>query len=149
MTLIQTWVGRTAISQVSDRRLTDPTTGDVKNDIYNKAVSWCGRRAVSFTGLAYIDRRQKEPVSHWIAKILADHHHLQGTSPSGDHVDDHDRGAELVTRRGAAIAVAHSRCTQSSAVMRNLGDHTPPIRDPRDVSCFRERRVAQARTPPR
>jgi hypothetical protein len=65
VTLIQTWVGGTAILQVSDRRLTDPTTGDVKNDIYNKAVSWCGRRAVSFTGLAYIDRRQKEPVSHF------------------------------------------------------------------------------------
>ena len=111
MTLIQTWVGRTAISQVSDRRLTDPTTGDVKNDIYNKAVSWCGRRAVSFTGLAYIDRRQKEPVSHWIAKILADHHHLQGEIGQFVHADVVDMLAAAtpsgLSAVGALYGVTH------------------------------------------
>ena len=110
MTLIQTWVGRTAISQVSDRRLTDPTTGDVKNDIYNKAVSWCGRRAVSFTGLAYIDRRQKEPVSHWIAKILADHHHLQGEIGQFVHADVVDMLAAGQTNPGSDAQPSPGQC---------------------------------------
>jgi len=43
-----------------------------------KAVSWCARRAVCFTGLARIDKAQRKPVSHWIAETLADHVTLDG-----------------------------------------------------------------------
>jgi hypothetical protein len=50
----------------------------VVTDSQNKAVSWCARRAVCFTGLARIDRAQKKPVSHWIAETLADHATLDG-----------------------------------------------------------------------
>ena len=94
-------------------------------------------------------RLKAEDVHRIIAALEAAEKALGASSPSGDHVDDHDRGAELVTRRGAAIAVAHSRLHTVLRGDAHLGDPTPPIRDPRDVSCFRERCVAQARTPPR
>jgi hypothetical protein len=73
MTLLQTWICPTGILQVSDRRLTNARTGKVVDDVFNKAVSWCARRTVGFTGIGYLGRNQKEPVSHFIAKTLADH----------------------------------------------------------------------------
>lgn len=73
MTLLQTSVYPGGVLQVSDRRLTNPKTKNVITDSQNKAVSWCARRAVCFTGIARIDKAQKKPVSHWIAETLADH----------------------------------------------------------------------------
>jgi hypothetical protein len=73
MTLLQTWICPTGILQVSDRRLTNARTGKVVDDVFNKSVSWCARRTVGFTGIGYLGRNQKEPVSHFIAKTLADH----------------------------------------------------------------------------
>jgi hypothetical protein len=69
MTLVQTLITREHILQVSDRRLT-VSTGAVVDDAYNKAVSWCGDFAVGFTGIAFIDKRQRKPVSEWIAETL-------------------------------------------------------------------------------
>lgn len=69
MTLIQTLVTPNHIVQVSDRRLTIQD-GSVFDDQYNKSVSWCGELIIGFTGIAFIDRRQKQPVSEWIAEQL-------------------------------------------------------------------------------
>ncbi|WP_280259463.1 hypothetical protein [Nocardia abscessus] len=71
MTLIQTLVTPNHILQVSDRRLTR-ANGSVFDDSHNKAVSWCGDFALGFTGLAFIDRAQRKPVSEWIAETLCD-----------------------------------------------------------------------------
>ncbi|MEV6095248.1 hypothetical protein [Nocardia sp. NPDC051981] len=71
MTLIQTLVTPNHILQVSDRRLTRGD-GTIFADSHNKAVSWCGEMAIGFTGLAFIDRAQRKPVSEWIAEMLCD-----------------------------------------------------------------------------
>ncbi|MEV6225110.1 hypothetical protein AB0M13_26010 [Nocardia fluminea] len=91
MTLIQTLVTPRHILQVSDRRLTRGD-GTVFDDSHNKAVSWCGEMAVGFTGLAFIDRAQRKPVSEWIAETLCD-------------VEDVEQGVEKL-RKGAEDAIA-------------------------------------------
>lgn len=91
MTLIQTLVTPDHILQVSDRRLTR-SNGSVFDHAHNKAVSWCGEMAVGFTGIAFIDRAQKKPVSEWIAETLCD-------------VVDIEDGVEKL-RRGAEEAIA-------------------------------------------
>ncbi|WP_280397947.1 hypothetical protein [Nocardia carnea] len=90
MTLIQTLVTPDHILQVSDRRLTRGD-GTVFDDSHNKAVSWCGEMAIGFTGIAFIDRAQRKPVSEWIAETLCD-------------VSDVEEGVEKL-RRGAEEAV--------------------------------------------
>ena len=48
-------------------------------------------------------RLKAEDVHRIIAALEAAEKALGASSPSGDHVDDHDRGAELVTRRGRPL----------------------------------------------
>ncbi|AMS03189.1 hypothetical protein PP487_gp30 [Gordonia phage Herod] len=72
MTLVQTLLTPNHILQVSDRRLTFPD-GSVADDSYNKAVSWCSVFSIGFTGIAYIDRRQTQPVSEFITDGLCGH----------------------------------------------------------------------------
>lgn len=85
MTLIQTLLTPEFVIQVSDRRLS--YKGEIRDDSYNKAVSWCGMAAVGFTGgFAHVDYRLKESVTNWIAGRLAS----QETVGSG--VDSLDSG---------------------------------------------------------
>ncbi|MEV6659291.1 hypothetical protein [Nocardia fluminea] len=91
MTLIQTLVTPNHILQISDRRLTRGD-GTIFADSHNKAVSWCGELAIGFTGLAFIDRAQRKPVSEWIAETLCD-------------VTDVEDGVEKL-RKGAEDAIA-------------------------------------------
>lgn len=70
MTFIQTLLTPEFVILVSDRRLS--AQGGIYDDSYNKAVSWCGMIAVGFTGaFAHVDYRLQQPVTHWIAGILA------------------------------------------------------------------------------
>lgn len=71
MTLIQTLLSPTRILQVSDRRLTKG--GVPVSDSANKAVSWCAKFFIAFTGPAFMDWSQKKlPTSDWIATTLAE-----------------------------------------------------------------------------
>jgi hypothetical protein len=70
MTLIQTVWTQDRILQVSDRRLTAGKT--LVDDHYTKLVLWNERFTVGFTGLARVDRRQRESTALWMAKILSD-----------------------------------------------------------------------------
>lgn len=70
MTLIQVLLTPEFVLQVSDRRLS--AGGEARDDSYNKAVSWCGMVSVAFTGgFAHVDYRCEEPVTEWIAGVLA------------------------------------------------------------------------------
>jgi hypothetical protein len=70
MTLIQVLLTPEFVLQVSDRRLS--AAGQIRDDSYNKAVSWCGMATVGFTGaFAHVDYRCEEPVTEWIAGVLA------------------------------------------------------------------------------
>ena len=70
MTLIQTVWTQDRIIQVSDRRLT--AGGKLVDDHYTKLVLWNERFTVGFTGLARVDRRQRESTALWMAEILSD-----------------------------------------------------------------------------
>jgi hypothetical protein len=70
MTLIQTVWTNDRILQVSDRRLT--ANGTLVDDYYTKLVLWNERFTVGFTGLARVDRWQRESTALWMAEILAD-----------------------------------------------------------------------------
>ncbi|MGV0874458.1 hypothetical protein [Mycolicibacterium sp. XJ879] len=59
------------VLQVADRRLTK-SNGELYDDHATKLVCWRSCFSVGFTGLARIDRAQREPTSDWIAKLLAD-----------------------------------------------------------------------------
>ncbi len=70
MTLIQTLLTPEFVIQVSDRRLS--AGGEIRDDTYNKAISWCGMAIVGFTGgFAHVDYRLTEPLTNWIAGVLA------------------------------------------------------------------------------
>jgi hypothetical protein len=71
VTLIQTLTTEDLVIQVADRRLTK-ANGAVFDDHTTKLVCWRGCFSIGFTGIARIDRAQKEPTSDWIAKLLAD-----------------------------------------------------------------------------
>ena len=74
MTLIQTVFTNDLIIQVSDRRLTKgPHPIMIDDEKYTKLICWNNTFTAGFTGIARIDRRQKEPTSHWIAKVLSDY----------------------------------------------------------------------------
>lgn len=76
MTLIQTVWTKDIILQVSDRRLTigRPKSKSflIDDEAYTKLIHWNNTFTAGFTGLARIDRWQKEPTSEWIAGILSD-----------------------------------------------------------------------------
>lgn len=57
------------IFQVGDRRLTRLSDGSLIDDDTNKAVFFCGRLAISYTGLAQIDGTRTDL---WLTKVLAD-----------------------------------------------------------------------------
>ncbi len=71
MTLIQTLVTRDHIVQVSDRRLTylDGSCADVN---YTKLVLWARKFSIGFTGIAFMDARQRKSTSEWIAEQVCD-----------------------------------------------------------------------------
>jgi hypothetical protein len=68
MTLIVTCLTDEHIAQAADRRLTLPD-GSLYDDDTNKAVFFCGRVAVGFTGLAHMEGR---PTAEWIALCMKD-----------------------------------------------------------------------------
>jgi hypothetical protein len=69
MTLILTAATRDFIVQVSDRRLTYPD-GTLLDDNTTKAVFYCGRVAVGYTGSAKIQNRS---TAEWLAHVIARH----------------------------------------------------------------------------
>lgn len=68
MTLILTCLAHQHIVQVADRRLTWPN-GALYDDDTNKAVFYCGRVAVGYTGLALIEGRD---TAEWIGSCMKD-----------------------------------------------------------------------------
>ena len=72
MTLIQTLLTPNYVMQVSDRRLT--RGGKFHDGHFNKAVSWHGCMTAAFTGFAYTDCQETNPVSLWIADVLRWHY---------------------------------------------------------------------------
>jgi len=68
MTLILTCLTHEHIVQVADRRLTLPD-GALYDDDTNKAVFYCGRVAVAYTGLA---RMEGKPTAEWIGLCMKD-----------------------------------------------------------------------------
>jgi hypothetical protein len=73
MTLVLTCLTSEYIVQASDRRLTLPD-GRLYDDDTNKAVFYCGRVAVAYTGLAYIDGRE---TAEWIGNCMKDAEHAE------------------------------------------------------------------------
>lgn len=73
MTLVLTCATREVVVQVSDRRLTLPN-GQLFDDNTTKAVCYCGRVAIGYTGVAKI---QGSDTAEWIAKTLAPHDQLE------------------------------------------------------------------------
>lgn len=71
MTLILTCLTSEYIIQASDRRLTLPD-GRLHDDDANKAVFYCGRVAVAYTGLARIEGRE---TAEWIGNCMKDADH--------------------------------------------------------------------------
>lgn len=76
MTLIQTLLSPSRILQVSDRRLT--RAGEPFDDATNKAVSWCAKFFIAFTGPAFMDPNETLPTSEWIAATMADNGDADG-----------------------------------------------------------------------
>lgn len=68
MTLVLTSLSHEHILQVADRRLTLPD-GSLYDDDTNKAVFYCGRVAVAYTGLAIMEGK---PTAEWIASCMKD-----------------------------------------------------------------------------
>jgi hypothetical protein len=68
MTLIITCLTHEHIVQVSDRRLTY-SDGRLYDDDTNKALFYCGRVAVAYTGIAYINNT---PTAEWIGSCMKD-----------------------------------------------------------------------------
>lgn len=68
MTLILTCLAHEHIVQVADRRLTMPN-GALYDDDTNKAVFYCGRVAVAYTGLAQMEGK---PTAEWIGSCMKD-----------------------------------------------------------------------------
>jgi hypothetical protein len=68
MTLILTCLAHEHIVQVADRRLTMPN-GALYDDDTNKAVFYCGRVAVAYTGLALVEGK---PTAEWIGLCMKD-----------------------------------------------------------------------------
>ena len=73
MTLIQTVITNDYVLQVSDRRLTkgfDRTKSIIIDDEdATKLICWNFSFTVGFTGIARMDRRQREPTSLWLSLI--------------------------------------------------------------------------------
>ncbi len=68
MTLILTCLTYEHIVQVADRRLTLPA-GTLYDDDTNKAVFYCGRVAIAYTGLAQMEGK---PTAEWIGSCMKD-----------------------------------------------------------------------------
>ena len=73
MTLILTCLTQEHILQVADRRLTRPD-GTLYDDDTNKAVFYCGRVAVAYTGLAFMEGK---PTAEWIGLCMKDEKTIQ------------------------------------------------------------------------
>lgn len=73
MTLILTCLTDEHIVQVADRRLTMPD-GTLYDDDTNKAVFYCGRVAVAYTGLAFMEGK---PTAEWIGSCMKDEKTVQ------------------------------------------------------------------------
>lgn len=73
MTLILTCLEHEHIVQVADRRLTR-LDGSLYDDDTNKAVFYCGRVAVAYTGLAVMEGK---PTAEWIGSCMKDEADVQ------------------------------------------------------------------------
>jgi len=105
MTLIITCLAHEHIVQVADRRLTMPD-GSLYDDDTNKAVYYCGRVAVAYTGLAIMEGK---PTAEWIGSCMKD---KAGTEQAMNHVashaDAHFQNTNPRERRLAVVAVGWS-----------------------------------------
>lgn len=142
MTLLQTWVYPGGVLHVSDRRLTDHSTQKVITDSRNKAVLWCGRRGAFFTGLAYLGRARKKPVSHWIAETLADHTTFDaGIEALRAGATEEIKKLELAEHlRGRGAEVVAPKCGSSPrekvgiVLSTNVGEPCRPNARPRAIT---------------
>jgi len=73
VTLILTAVTRDSIVQVSDRRLTR-SDGTLFDDNTTKAILFCGRLAIGYTGSAFIEN---VPTAEWLARVIAPHQDIE------------------------------------------------------------------------
>jgi hypothetical protein len=101
MTLILTCLAHEHIVQVADRRLTMPD-GKLYDDDTNKAVFYCGRVAVAYTGLALMEGK---PTAEWIGSCMKD---ATGTETAMNQVAEraerYFRRINLPDKRFAVVA---------------------------------------------
>ena len=69
MTLVITLMTPDCVVQAADRRLTTPT-GSLYDDDRNKVVAYHDRGALSYTGLAHVDRSQTLATDKWLVQTL-------------------------------------------------------------------------------
>jgi|GEM_PF-2053415 len=101
MTLILTCLTYEHIVQVADRRLTLPD-GTLYDDDTNKAVFYCGRIAVAYTGLAQMEGK---PTAEWIGWCMKE---ATQAEPAMEHVaeraEGHFRRINVCDKRLAVVA---------------------------------------------
>ena len=101
MTLILTCLAHDHIVQVADRRLTR-LDGTLYNDDTNKAVFYCGRVAVAYTGLAQMEGK---PTDEWIGFCMKDEMSIElAMNKVASSAERHLRQLKLSDKRFAAVA---------------------------------------------
>ena len=101
MTIILTGLVGDHIVQVSDRRLTWPE-GKLYDDDTNKAVFFCGRVAVAFTGLYQMEGK---PTAEWIGSCMKDHTQIEAAMKQvGDRADRYLRQSTFIDKRLTVVA---------------------------------------------
>ena len=101
MTLIITCLTREHIAQAADRRLTLPD-GSLYDDDTNKAVFFCGRVAVAFTGLAHMEGK---PTAEWIGFCVKDASQAEvAMNQVAERAEQHLRQISVRDKRLAVVA---------------------------------------------
>jgi hypothetical protein len=113
VTLILTLLANQHIVQVADRRLTLPD-GSIYDDDTNKAVFYCGRVAVAYTGLALIEAMA---TAEWIGLCMKDFtqteaamHHI------ADRAESYLQSANVIDKRIAVIATGWATSSGKSEI---------------------------------
>lgn len=89
MTLVLTCLTQAFAIQSSDRRLTNPTTGELFEDERNKATVWGNGLTFGYTGLAKLDGRHTDEWLLW---------HLNEKAPGLEVIQSMERGAGRAVR---------------------------------------------------
>lgn len=101
MTLILTFLANEYIVQIADRRLTWPN-GSLYDDDTNKAVFFCSRVAVAYTGLAQLEGK---PTAEWISLCMKDYTQTESAmNHIATRVENYFQGAKIPDKRLAIVA---------------------------------------------